>query len=364
MIHRIVVGLDKSALGEQVLQRAIRVARCCGAELKLVHSLVDSEPEAPEHIFHMGGHYYPTIDQALMEAYQRDWNDYVARSQTWLDQQLATVAEFGLKASCELTYGAPGTQLCQIANAWQADLLIVGSRGRTGLSQLLLGSVSNYVTHHARCSVLVVSDQDTAPLATTQTGTGQSSEGEGRQLSQSKARPQRILVPVDRSDASLQAISDAVALAKVYDSEVKLLHVLVDGEPGSPDSPIYDGSYYVASNAMTEQYHHAWNKFVNNWWIYLRMQAVDAQFEGISVSYDVMQGQAGPQICQAAKDWNADLIMIGSRGLSELREVFLGSTSQYVSHRAPCSVWITYPQRQESRSAAAAAEVRQSMGVV
>lgn len=46
--------------------------------------------------------------------------------------------------------------ICELARNWNADLIILGRRGRTGLSELLLGSVSNYVLHHAPCSVLTV----------------------------------------------------------------------------------------------------------------------------------------------------------------------------------------------------------------
>ena len=46
--------------------------------------------------------------------------------------------------------------ICNAAISWQADLIIMGRRGRTGLSELFLGSVSNYVLHHAPCAVLVV----------------------------------------------------------------------------------------------------------------------------------------------------------------------------------------------------------------
>ena len=52
--------------------------------------------------------------------------------------------------------GSPGPAICKLAKTRDADLIIVGSHGRTGLSEMLLGSVSNYVVHHAPCSVMVV----------------------------------------------------------------------------------------------------------------------------------------------------------------------------------------------------------------
>lgn len=52
--------------------------------------------------------------------------------------------------------GSPGKTICDLASDWGADLIVMGRRGRSGLSELILGSVSNYVLHHARCSVLTV----------------------------------------------------------------------------------------------------------------------------------------------------------------------------------------------------------------
>ncbi|MEL6786783.1 MAG: universal stress protein, partial [Cyanobacteria bacterium J06607_15] len=50
----------------------------------------------------------------------------------------------------------PGRTICDRAQTWSVDLILVGSRGLTGAKEVMLGSVSNYVTHHAPCSVLIV----------------------------------------------------------------------------------------------------------------------------------------------------------------------------------------------------------------
>ncbi|MEM9908892.1 MAG: universal stress protein, partial [Cyanobacteria bacterium P01_D01_bin.44] len=50
-------------------------------------------------------------------------------------------------------------------------------------------------------------------------------------------------------------------------------------------------------------------------------------------------------ICDLAHSWNADVIVLGSRGHRGLRELFLGSISNYVTHHAPCSVWVVRPDR-------------------
>ncbi len=52
--------------------------------------------------------------------------------------------------------GEPGKVICELADTEKADLVIVGSHGRRGLGEFLVGSVSNYVMHRAPCSVMVV----------------------------------------------------------------------------------------------------------------------------------------------------------------------------------------------------------------
>nr|MDJ0648519.1 universal stress protein [Xenococcaceae cyanobacterium MO_188.B19] len=76
-----------------------------------------------------------------------------------LEQLKAYVTEainMGVNAQFRQISGSIGRTICQIAGTWQADLIVIGNRGRTGLKELFLGSVSNYVLHHAPCSVLTL----------------------------------------------------------------------------------------------------------------------------------------------------------------------------------------------------------------
>ena len=63
---------------------------------------------------------------------------------------------------------------------------------------------------------------------------------------------------------------------------------------------------------------------------------------GISTESKCEVGHPGALIRDLAKDWNADLIVMGRRGLSSLQEVFLGSVSNYILHHAPCSVLVVH----------------------
>jgi nucleotide-binding universal stress UspA family protein len=62
----------------------------------------------------------------------------------------------GINTEFTQNTGSPGRKICELATVWNADLIIIGRRGRSGLAEFFLGSVSNYVLHHAPCSVQIV----------------------------------------------------------------------------------------------------------------------------------------------------------------------------------------------------------------
>ena len=78
------------------------------------------------------------------------------------------LGDAGLEAVAQRRDGDPAQQIVDVARSWQADLIVVGTHGRTGLRRLLMGSVARNVLHHAHCSVLVArecraAEDDTPP---------------------------------------------------------------------------------------------------------------------------------------------------------------------------------------------------------
>ncbi len=348
MIRKILVALDHSETSARILQGAIALAQTLNAEIKLLHVLTDSDPGAPQRLSYTSEHYYPLMNAALVETYEHDWNQFIETYQGWLNQQMEIAREADLLASCELAYGRPGSAVCHAASSWSADLVVVGNRGRTGLGEMVLGSVSNYVMHHAPCAVVVIHAKGMSARAFTSEQKDTAPQHKGASVtSTSLTAIDHILVPMDHSLASAEALEDAIILAKSYGATLRLLHVLVDGEPGSPRTALFSDSQYMVqhSSILLNQYEKEWNKYVNDWWVWLQARAKEIQAEGIDVSCDVSQGLAGEQVCETAQTWKADLIVMGARGLSGLKELLLGSTSYYVSHRAACSVWVSHPKR-------------------
>lgn len=158
MIQKILVALDHSHLGQSVFTYALELAQAYKANLKLFHSLtIDTMGEAampsvPGEI----GQYPGLMGNAYQSQQMGGLREQAEQVQTYLQDYKDMAASQGVSTELESQVGDPGHQLCQIARDWDADLIVVGRRGRTGLAEAFLGSVSNYVVHHAPCSVLVI----------------------------------------------------------------------------------------------------------------------------------------------------------------------------------------------------------------
>ncbi|MBO3458321.1 universal stress protein [Aetokthonos hydrillicola Thurmond2011] len=160
MFQKILVAVDnnteKTEIDRHVFDEAVSLAKAMNAHLMLLHVFYPFDDEffnplvVEPHIVH------PTL-------YTETSNQYIKRLEeckqegvdllTSLREQAITAgvtAEFTLKA------GDAGRMICEVARNWEADLIVVGRRGYRGFSEFLLGSVSNYVLHHAPCSVLTV----------------------------------------------------------------------------------------------------------------------------------------------------------------------------------------------------------------
>lgn len=156
MFHRLLVALDCSPLAERVLNEAIDLARATSSDVLLVHVLSSEEEGAPQATSISVGmeQMYPSTD--LLSAFRERWAQYETACLDRLKQYADSAKSKGVAVECTQQAGSAGRMICDIASAWNADLIVMGRHGRLGLEELLMGSVSNYVTHHAHCAVLVL----------------------------------------------------------------------------------------------------------------------------------------------------------------------------------------------------------------
>ena len=153
MINKILVALDYCKTSQSVFDLALSLAKTTGANLMIVHVLGEDEPEFPVIPSYT---YYPVLDDYDYNLYRKRYEDYKQKGINFLQKKNRESKAAGVHSEFVQLTGNPGRAVCKLASTWSADLILVGSRGLRGIKEMFLGSVSNYVTHHAPCSVLIV----------------------------------------------------------------------------------------------------------------------------------------------------------------------------------------------------------------
>jgi nucleotide-binding universal stress UspA family protein len=188
-----------------------------------------------------------------------------------------------------------------VGAAAEADLVVVGSRGLGGFKSLLLGSVSYHLVHHAPCPVVVVHrveavDDDARPT------------------------PERIVVGVDGSATAQRALHWALTEGRLRSATVDVVHAW---------QPPYIGGSFATAGMDPRLFEDAARTLLDT-----MVDAEDTQ--GVSVRRSVECRSPAGALLRAARD--ADLVVVGSRGLGGFRRLLLGSVSHQVALHAPCPV--------------------------
>ncbi|HWN07844.1 MAG TPA: universal stress protein [Pyrinomonadaceae bacterium] len=211
------------------------------------------------------------------------------------------------KVSTEVSTGSPAWEVINKADAWDPDLVIVGSQGRSALGRLFLGSVSQKILTEARCSVRV-----------------------GRRPTTSGAGSLRVVVGVDGSPGAEAAVQAVAKREWPSNTEISVIAV-------------QDPNVSLALGSLNPQ--------VTEWmgeadegdrqWVRKMVEAAseDLRRAGLNVSSVVKEGDAKKVLVDEAQGQGADCIFVGSTGFSNRLERFLlGSVSAAVANRAECSV--------------------------
>jgi nucleotide-binding universal stress UspA family protein len=136
----ILLALDQSKFSGKVLDTAVDLAKRCGARLTILSVAVQFHDD------YDFGEEAAHVDEKL-----------VAKAKANVEQAKATAAAQGVMAEVVVETGvSPEDNIIKFAEEHQTDMLVMGHRGRTGLSRFLIGSVAGKVVAHAPCSVLVV----------------------------------------------------------------------------------------------------------------------------------------------------------------------------------------------------------------
>lgn len=136
-IRRILMATDFSDYSRDALDRAVQMAKAFGAEIHLLHVLELPYTSTP-----------PQYAKALEEV-----NKEEAKK---LNTQAERIRQESIEVRLMSRHGVPHQQITEAAKEIRADLIVLGTHGRTGLAHMLIGSVAERVVRHAPCPVLTV----------------------------------------------------------------------------------------------------------------------------------------------------------------------------------------------------------------
>ena len=141
-VKRILVPTDFSDPSAEALASAMELAKAANAVVDLVHVAVEASFALP-----------PPIDVATVPI---DMTKVMERVTDGLRAEEKRVQEAGLRCETAMLIGRPDAEIVARATATGAELIVMGTHGRSGLAHALLGSVAERVVQHAPCAVLIV----------------------------------------------------------------------------------------------------------------------------------------------------------------------------------------------------------------
>lgn len=248
-LKNVLFTTDFSSGSLAALPYASKIARAFGANLHLCNI----EPTAPLSTGLADLHLYETAgkDAAQRLAALRDLPELK-----------------GLQPALVLAEGDFKTELLKVVSTADVDLVVAGTRGRTGLRKMLLGSVTEEICRGVMCPILTVGPE-AAPAA--------------------DASFQRILFPTNLSELSQKAVPYIAMLAREFGASITVLHVLPADEATTSDE-----------NALTE--------FVRE-----NMARKFAALAGLHPEFGVAMGDTAETVLRVAREKNAGVIAMGIR---------------------------------------------------
>jgi nucleotide-binding universal stress UspA family protein len=204
--------------------------------------------------------------------------------------------------------GNAAGEILEHATSMKADLLIIGTHGRSGFERLLLGSVAEKVLRRATCPVMTIPRRlpDAVPAG--------------------PVVYRRILCPVDFSESSLHALKYAISLAQEADGQLTVLHVVAhefEYTPGIECAGMTVGDFLKEREDALQR----------------QLQEVVARAPEFCRAESLLtHGKPWREVLRVAEEKPSDLIVMGVQGRGAADLLFFGSTTQHVVREASCPV--------------------------
>jgi nucleotide-binding universal stress UspA family protein len=295
-IRRILCPIDFSDHSRRALDHAIAIARWYESTVTALHVF----SPAPVAAFGPG----PVVFEPIVLT-AVDHDPLLADTRAFIEAESAP----GVAIEALLREGNTAAEIVDQATKMSADLLVIGTHGRSGFERLLLGSVAEKVLRKARCPVLTVPRRlpDAVPSG--------------------PVLFKRILCAVDFSESSMHALKYALSLAQEADGCLTVVHVLAAEFAG----PVGIGEEPVSLAALQRQHEADARKLLE--------QAVpESAAAYCKADTMLLHGKPWREILRIAADRQTELIVMGVQGRGAADLMFFGSTTQHVVREATCPV--------------------------
>jgi nucleotide-binding universal stress UspA family protein len=280
MVKQILFATDFSSCAEHAEEYVALFATTYGATIHVLHVL----------------EIYEGVYASIQD--HRETEVQLARVVQRLQQRTVLVTH-------QQTAGIPDVLICEAAEENQADLIMLGTHGRTGLQHILLGSTAERVLTMAPCPVLTVREPK-----------------EGKEPHErGSITCQHVIVPIDFSGCSFDALEYGIQIAKDFGATLTLLHVL---------EPMPYG--------IDLTFDHAAERNKQDVTVQLASVVNTLRSHDVSAQEVVRGGVPADSILEYVRTSGGDLIVMGTHGRRGIFHVMRGSVAEAVLRRAPCPV--------------------------
>jgi nucleotide-binding universal stress UspA family protein len=288
LIKRMLFATDFSACADRAMGYAFALAGAWKAELSVLTVLELYPGMDPDY----------TVNKMYLEHLRgeatRQFETVQARAKA-VEQVITTRIEVGI----------PSQVVQTVADSTGADLLVVGTHGRTGFDHVLIGSTAERVVRMAHCPVLAVKAEK---------------DGAARARS---TNIKRIVVPIDLSTCSLDALEYAALFAKPFGAGITILHAM---------EPVAYGLDFSLSHAQESKQQREY--------LEKRLTVLSACLvaNGIRADHVLRPGLPADSITSYVTQQEFDLMIMGTHGRRGLSHILVGSIAGAMLRHAPCPV--------------------------
>jgi len=298
-IKTILVPLDFSPPAMEALDYANQLATQFTARIHLVY--VQTPDEACD---------VPAAGHLIREC---------AESVTFLREKLSGIRQGSQQfwpENCHIRTGRAHDAICELARELPVDLIVIASRGNTGLKRVVLGSTAERVARFSPCPVLVVrksKDRSHVP--------------HGPRTARKGLAIRKILAPVDFSQCSMASAMYAAFLSRTLKTKLCLFHVVQQPAPivmNRPGASFRNGAKLNLANARLDMEAFSKLGFLQN----------------VEPTVEIRTGRPVDEICRETSQSDIDLVVISTHGRTGFERAIIGSVAEHVARYAKCPVLV------------------------